>query len=248
MDIQYTKIYKALFSNWFWQFVITGGGILGILKIMLWAQGLRIISFFRVYKDRKKFLNHQIFTKIRHILLGKYIENSIVDIAKKRIAREVLSIEIYVIQQIIKNNLKSIFKNNFIEYLKSFPEFSNDKLVKLFIREYIESREYVETRARNRLTKNNNMSDDDFERLWNVYSEFTTTYEIILHESLNSLYDHKNVYATLWDILRVFEIIVETIYKTIGSKFNLMNGRIDWVRYKNYIIGEDKKRTNFNSP
>lgn len=237
-----TEIFKAIASNNIFQIVFSVGAVLSGIKIMLVFHGWRIFSFIRVYKHRKEFYDHKIFYKIESILSGKYIENSIQDIAKKEIAKDIIEIEMKLMRRILRFNLHHIFKKNLWLYLKTFPEFKNEKIVKLFREEFTKSRTEFERRARDTLTRNGYMSQTDFNRFLKVYSEFFVVYEIQTIESIEIFSERKNIYGTLWDMLAAFDAVLETMHKTIAHKFNLMNGRIDWIEYKGHVVGEDKKR------
>jgi hypothetical protein len=69
-----------------------------------------------------------------------------------------------------------------------------------------------------------------------IYEEEMYIYETLLVEFLEVLSSKKNIYETLWFILNSFEAIVETTYKTIGNRFNLLNGRLTGITYKGYSL------------
>jgi hypothetical protein len=238
-----TKLIQTIAYDNFLKYIITGGGILGIFKAILWLQGFRIISFVRVYWNKKEFLNHSVFYKINDLLKNKFLINTINDLGKKEIANDLIHLEILRVKQILKNNLKFLFKKNVINYLQSFSEFDSATISKLFINEFINSKSQMESFARNKLTRNNQMSQQDFNRFWPVYVEFTNIYEMVLHESIHLYLNRKNVYGSLWDILDHFEMLVELMSKTLGHQINSMNGRLDGVTYKGRVIGSIKKET-----
>lgn len=222
----------------FW--VVTGGGVIAFVKSLLWVYGARIVSYFRIYKHRNDFLDHKVFYKIDHLLTTEHLIMNINDVCKKEIARELLYIEMFRLKQVLVNNLRFLFKTNVKDYIEAFPWFQNRNVVKLFIDEYLESKAHIKTLARNKLTRNNSMSQDDFNRLWLVYCEYTAIYEIVIYEALHIYPDRKNIYGTLWDLLDQFSALVETITKTLGLKLNLMNGRLDGIAYNGYIVGRHK--------
>jgi hypothetical protein len=241
MDFFNTQVYQTIASNHLIQIVFSIGTILGGFKFFLIANGWKIISFVRAYRNKNKFMNHDIFHKIHEILNNRTIENSIIDIAKKEIAKDIIEIEVKIVKKILKMNLKFIFKGSLMDYIKSYSTFSSGNLVNLFRNEYLESRSLFLQMARQRLTKNGYMSQEHFNSFMIVYLEFSAVYEIMIIENLEALSKKKNIYSTLWVIMDCFEVLLEVIYKTISHKINLMNGRVHGINYKGYLIGKNYK-------
>lgn len=229
------SICKHIFDQ-FIIYILTGSGIFAFFRALLWIQGLRIVSFFRVYRHKKDFFNHPIFTKIDNIVRTNHFVANIKDLAKKELGQDMIFLEVFIIKQILKQNLKFIYKKNLIEYIKSFSDFRGDKITNLFIKEYLNYKQELIRYARRKLTKNNFMTQDDFNRFWLVYSEYTTVYEMLIYETLNIFSERKNIYAILWDILDHFDALVEIKIKTISHQLNIMNGRLSGIKYKGYVI------------
>jgi hypothetical protein len=57
------------------------------------------------------------------------------------------------------------------------------------------------------------MSQEDFNRLWNLYKEINQDYIIIIYESLNKYKNQKDMYRVLWFILDDYAMLIEIIYK-----------------------------------
>jgi hypothetical protein len=221
-----------------------GGGIFGIAWTIIYINSMRIFSFIKIYPNKNKYINHSVFYVIDRILRGSYITASIYDLGKKAIAEDLIHLEVFRVKQILKNNLKFIINRNKFQYLKSFNQLKIDKVVLLFINEYIESKSLMEIFARNKMTRNNYMSQDDFNRFWKVYKEHTSDLGIGIYDSLNKLLRRKNLYECLFHILDEFETHVEVYEKTIAKRLNSMNGRIDGICYKGFIIGEKNNAKN----
>jgi hypothetical protein len=224
------------FHNQFIQFVLTGGGFIGFIKVILLLNGWRIYSFYRVYKHRDRFLSHPVFKKIDYLLKSNIETAQLKNLARKELANDILRVELFRIKQILKNNLKFILKQSSRDYLYSYKDFTSKYISELFIKEFMDYKSMQHSFARNKLTKNDYMSQDDFNRFWHVYLEYSMTYEIIVYESLSIYHDKKNLYGVLWAILDHFEILVEIISKTTAHKVNIMNGRVVGIQYKGYKI------------
>jgi hypothetical protein len=234
-DVKDFIIYSFL-KNQFIQFILTGGGIIGVLKVLLLLNGWRLYSFIRVYKNKTRFLDHSIFKKINFLLKSDTVNYTIQNLAKKELANDIMKIELYRIKLILKNNLKHIFKSTLKEYILNYTNFNARYITNLFIDEYFEYKEHQKQFARNKMTKNDYMSQEDFNKFWTLYIEYSRTYEIIIYESLNIYPNKKNIYGILWAILDHFEILVEIISKTTSHKLNIMNGRATGIKYKGYEI------------
>lgn len=223
-------------NNAFFRFIITGGGIFGAAKLFLHINAMRIISFIRIYKNKKLFLNHEVFQNIDRILKGNFITSNINDLGKKAIAEDLLFLEIFRIKQILRNNLKSILKTSLISYLRHFFLLNSKYIIKLYIDEYFENKKHMEYFARNRMTKNDYMSQEDFNHFWKIYKEYTINDDVAIYNSLNKFELKKNYYEVLFLVLDIFYVHIETYEQTIANKFNLMNGRLSGIKYKGFVI------------
>ena len=231
-----TEFIKAIASNNLFQIIFSVATIISGLKFILLANGMRLLSFIRVYKNKKKYYNHPIFYYIEDILKVNYVKNSVLDMARKELVSDILELEIKILKRVLRMNMSYIFKKSLIKYIKNYSNFKNHTIVKLFREEYLGSREEFISRARDKLTMNNYMSQKDFNKFILIYLEYYAIYEIHLLESLETLSERKNIYATLWDILDMYNVYLQTIYKTISHKFNLMNSRVYGIEYKGHKI------------
>ncbi|MCX7998853.1 MAG: hypothetical protein N3A69_07870 [Leptospiraceae bacterium] len=104
-------------------YILTGSGILALFRAILWMQGLRIVSFYRVYRHKKEFYSHPVFAKIRNVIHARHFLIHIKDIAKKELAQDLIALEVQRIRQTLRENLKHIYKQNLFSYLKSYKNF-----------------------------------------------------------------------------------------------------------------------------
>jgi hypothetical protein len=230
-----TEFMKTIASNMF-QIIFTMGAIVSLIKVKMWANGYRLYAFIRVYMAKNRYLHHPVFYTINDILKGNIIKNNVLDVARKELANDVLIIEVKLLRRVLIMNLRYIFKTSLTDYIKSYSTFTNQAIVDTFINEYRDSRTEFATKSRNALTKNGYMTQEDYNKFINIYTEYYSVYEILLYETLHVLTDRKNIYATLWDILDMHNAHLEGIIKTIGHKFNLMNSRVYGILYKGISI------------
>lgn len=219
--------------------LLTGGGILGLFKSLMWIYSSKFVSFIMIYINRKRFYEHDVLYKINDLLKNNYITISINDICKKEIADDIVDIEIETISFVIVKSLNDIIKNNIFSYIKCFKNISSEYIVSIFYKNYTNIRQNLKDKIKKKLTNNNNMSDGDFEIFWNIYYEYISNYEIYIYELLKVNENNKNFYGTLWKILDQFNAYLEVFCKTFGIKFNLMNGRINNISYKNKRIKQN---------
>jgi hypothetical protein len=233
-----------LLQNRFWvelfSLFLYGGGLLGLIKVTIWMYSWRAFSFYWVWKHRDRFVEHEIFEVIDRLSTRKDVATVVIDHAKKEIVSDLFRIEMLKIKQVLKMNLRHIIKKDFGTYMtkEHWHSFKADKLVTLFINEYLDSRNTVEAKARVEFTRNG-MSQEHFNRLWALYCEMSQLYEIIITESLSKYYKHRDIYRILSFIMDDFQMLVEIIYKSIGANFNRLNGRSWGIAYKGRAVGED---------
>jgi len=229
-----TEILKAIgniFSNNLFNILFSLGTIFGGLKLFIWINSMKIVSMIRIYINRKKFFHHKVFYLIDDIVKNPVLVNSIVNVGRKEIAKKVLTIQLNSIKILLKNYLKYVLR---INNLFLFNNFSSEFIVNLLRDEYLKHIDLLGDKLRIVLVKH--MSEQDFNKFMAVYEEEMYIYETLLIEFLEVLSDKKNIYETLWLVLNNFEAIVETIYKTIGNRFNLLNGRLSGITYKGYSL------------
>ena len=229
-----TEVFKALgnlLSNNLFNILFSLGTIFGGLKLFIWINSMKIVSMIRIYLNRKKFFQHKVFYLIDDIIKNPVLVNSIVNVGRKEISKKVLIVQLNSIKILLKNYLKYIIK---INNLFSINNFSSRFITSLLRDEYLKHIDMLGDKLRIVLMKH--MSEQDFNKFMAVYEEEMYIYEILLIEFLEVLSDKKNIYETLWFILNSFEAIVETIYKTIGNRFNLLDGRLTGITYKGYSL------------
>ncbi len=229
------RILKDIFS-----LVFYGTGVIAFLKLTIWVNSHRLFSFYHIYVHKHKYCNHVVFKNIDFLQYSKNVAIDVIDTTKKEIVTDLFKLEMVKIRHLLKMNLKQIFKKNKTEYLRSFDEFNVSKIIEIFYNEYIISRELIKTLARIKFNKYG-MPQHDFNRLWGLYEEITRDYEIMLYENLNRYKNHKDIYKILWSILDDFNIYLQIVYKTLGNRFNRLNGRSFGISYKGGTIGYDGK-------
>ena len=74
-----SKLLRSIFNNWLVEFIFFGSGLLAFIKVTLILNGMRIFSFIRAYKNKKKYFQHDVFKNIDRLLKGSYISTSILD-------------------------------------------------------------------------------------------------------------------------------------------------------------------------
>lgn len=222
--------------------IFYGSGVIAFLKLTIWVNSQKLFSFYRIYAHRKRYYNHHVFKNIELFEYKKDVSIEVIDPVKKEIVSDLFQLEIMKIRQVLKMNLKRIFKRNKTEYLQSYSEFNMDFLINLFYHEYVESRILIESLARTRFTRFG-MPQADFNRLWKLYKELSSDYEITLYESLNRYKSQRDMYRVLWFILDDFDMYLQIVYRSIGNKFNRLNGRSFGILYKGGMIGDDGKQT-----
>lgn len=223
-------------------FIFYGSGVIAFLKLTIWMNSQRLFSFYRIYAHRKRFYKHHVFNNIELFQYKKDVSIEVMDPVKKAIVSDLFQLEIIKIRQVLKMNLKRIFKRNKTEYLQSYSDFNMNFLINLFYHEYVASRDLIEALARTRFTRFG-MPQADFNRLWRLYEELTSDYEITLYESLNRYRTQRDMYRVLWFILDDFDMYLQIVYRSIGNKFNRLNGRSFGILYKGGLIGDDGKQT-----
>jgi hypothetical protein len=229
-----TEVLKAvgnLLSNNLFNILFSLGTIFGGLKLFIWINSMKIVSMIRIYFNRKKFFQHKVFYLIDDIIKNPVLVNSIVNVGRKEIAKKVLILQLKSIKILLKNYLKYVIR---INNLFSINNFSSESIVSLLRDEYLRHIDLLGDKLRIVLIKH--MSEQDFNKFMAVYEEEMYIYETLLVEFLEVLSSKKNIYETLWFILNSFEAIVETEYKTIGNRFNLLNGRLTGITYKGYSL------------
>ena len=236
------KILKEKFVADVFSLVFYGTGVIAFLKLTIWMNSQRLFAFYRIYSNKNKFYKHHVFKNIELFQYKKNVAIEVMDPTKKEIVADLFQIEIMKIRQVLKMNLKRIFKRNKTEYLQSYSDFNMNSLINLFYHEYVDSRDLVESLARTRFTRFG-MPQNDFNRLWRLYAELTSDYEITLYESLNRYRTQRDMYRVLWFILDDFDMYLQIVYRSIGNKFNRLNGRSFGILYKGGLIGDDGKQT-----
>lgn len=218
------------------------GGVIAFLKLTIWVNSQRLFSFYRIYANKDKFFNHYVFKNIELFQYKKQVSIDVLDPIKKEIVSDLFQFELLKIKQVLVMNLKRIFKKSKTDYLKTYSDFNMEFLINLFYHEYVESRDLIKIIAKEEFSKFG-MPENDFNRLWRLYEEITSDYEIILYESLDRYKIQKDMHRVLWFILDDFNMYLKIIYRSIGNKFNRLNGRSFGISYKGGMIGDDASQT-----
>jgi len=221
-------------------FIFYGGGLFLFLKVSVSFYSHRLFSFYWLYKHKDRLFSHKVFDIIQSIENKKDIAVGVVDPIKKEIIADLFTIEIDKIRQILKMNLRRIFKRDVKSYIKTFGDFKSETFVNLFHSEYSNNRLSVESKARNQMTRFG-MSHEDFNKLWRLYQEIHQTYEIIIRISLSKYSNRKDVYQTVFFILDEFAMLILLIDESLAMNFNRLNGRSYGISYKGGKIGNDGK-------
>lgn len=231
------QLVKDVFSLFFYS-----SGVIAFLKLTIWVNSQRLFSFYRIYANKDKFFHHHVFKNIELFEYKKQVSIDVLDPIKKEIVADLFQLELLKVKQVLVMNLKRIFKKTKTDYLKTYPDFNMEFLINLFYHEYVQSRELIKTTAKEQFMKNG-MPESDFNRLWRLYEEITSDYEITLYESLDRYKIQKDMYRVLWFILDDFNMYLKIIYRSIGNKFNRLNGRSFGISYKGGMIGDDAAQT-----
>lgn len=234
------SILKSRFIEQIYSFIFYGGGLFLFLKVSVSFYSQRLFSFYWLYKHRHRLFNHKVFQLIDSIEKRRDIAVDVMDPIKKEIIADIFAIELHKIRQILKMNLRRLFKRDIKSYIKTFADFKSENIVNLFYSEYINNRVSVESNARIQLTRFG-MPHEDFNRLWRLYQEIHQTYEIIVRLALNKYLEHRDIYKATFLIMDEFAMLVELIDSSLALHFNRLNGRSYGIAYKGGKIGSDGK-------
>jgi hypothetical protein len=238
IDLEEITIRKIF--NEFVYFLLYGAGIFSVLKITIWVYSQRLFSLFYVWKHRHKFESHRVFMELDVLEKSKQIYQQTIEPGKKELAGDIFYLEIVRFKQLLRMNLKRVYKRSWKEYITNFKEFNSKSICELFINEFKESRHILESMARMRFTRFG-MSQKDFNRFWQLYEEMFYTYEAVLTASIDTRSNSNDVYRTLYGILDDHYTIARIINMTLAHKFNLLNGRAKGITYRGNKIAHNTR-------
>lgn len=212
-------------------FVFYGLGIFAFIKAYLKLNAFRIVSFFRIYFYQKKFFDHQLFLIIQEIIDFRSEYRLVHSSSRKYLAHIIIECKLRSIAIATSIALLTIFKNNFLNYLKTYRKYSSEYIVNIFLNQLEKSKDLFISMLEYKILGNNLMTKNDFLTFIEIFEENDFLFEIFFFETLQNLKQKHNIYEVLFYILDSIQVLAEVTNRSIATMIQVMNGRLDGIKF-----------------
>lgn len=221
----------ALDIFWFLVKFVSG---LAAFKLYLMLQSLRFYGVYNLYKNRANVFSHPIFSKLDRLYTDQELFNTIPDIARREIFKDVFKSEVVGLIDVILRFRESLYDDyGFFRFMFKHRRLTEISLMETFLRSYNAYRDKLEKQLRHKLLRGGLDSKRAIFVTQKFY-EFTNEHSHMIREKIEIIKARKNMYHGIIDLLDDICIIVDAEKKSLPKNFSSLNGRLDGVLYKGY--------------